>query len=163
METCMGAVWFVWPFRTCFKGSKFESEEGRAETVELAKTSRAISWLVGCDDAAGEFSGAVVLVVELEESTISAGSVLSATAVSCATRRLSRFWTAALMDALCPAFCRQVRYILNAADDFRSGEVGSCKRLILWGCSSENCTHKFAHLFPACNDQLIGRIQICCE
>lgn len=126
METCMGAVWAVSPFSVCFKESRAGFEEGRGETLGVAKTSRAISWLVGCQDV--EFP--TTLALELEES-VTAGSVPSATAISCAARRLSRFWTAVDIDVPCPVFWREVRYILKAAGDFSSGEAGSYEKLIL--------------------------------
>ena len=84
----MGVVWPVSPCSACLKGSKAEFEEGRAETPGVAKTSRAISWLVGRNDVAG--SGVLSLIVEGEESTRT-GSVPSAIVASCVARRLSRF------------------------------------------------------------------------
>jgi len=104
METCMGVVWLISPFSANFKGSKVEFGEGVPWTLGLAKTSRATSWLVECEEVVVEFPGALALAVEPEESVTSAGSVSSAVAASCVARRLSRFCTAALMDALCPTF-----------------------------------------------------------
>ncbi len=140
MVTCKGAFWEALLFEESFKDSTMWGAWDAAlpSGLDLDKTSCAITWL-----DVGVWSGGSVLegwVIGESSRGGAEGSSCNwfeacfsvegaaATDAPLTASNSSRFFTASSMDALCPTFSRQVKYILKASAECNSEEEGSLRK-----------------------------------